>query len=505
MSLFTDAYHFYVAGLSLFIDPLILAFLLLGTIIGVVIGIIPGLTSTMGMAVFTPLTFGMDPYSAIIFLVGIYVGSVYSGSITAILVNIPGTPGAIVTGLEGYPMTLRGESGRAIGISATASLMGGLVGIVFLVTFAPMISKIALKFDSMDYVALAFLGLSLISYISSESILRGLIGVILGLLMATVGADPMTGYARFTFNIGELYSGLPFIPVLIGLFGLPEVLENIRMHGFRGKIQRITNIFPKWKDLKRIIFPSVRGGLVGTAIGAIPFASGAISIIMNYAIEKMIAKDKDSFGKGDLRGLAAPEASNNASIGGALIPLLTLGIPGDPMTAILLGAFLIHGITPGPLLFENNADLISSIFIANTICTSIIFVIGITCAKYLAKLITIPQRFLGPVILMFCLIGSYAIQNSLFDMGVFVIVGILGYFLRKINISAAPIVLGFILGPIFEDNLRRSLMVSEGDWSIFVTRPSSLVLLIIGVLILFSPLIFRVFTKKRGVVDKSYA
>jgi len=368
-----------------------------------------------------------------------------------------------------------------------------------------MISKIALKFDSMDYVALAFLGLSLISYISSESILRGLIGVILGLLMATVGADPMTGYARFTFDIGELYSGLPFIPVLIGLFGLPEVLENIRMSGFRGKIQRITNIFPKWKDLKRITLPSVRGGLVGTAIGAIPFASGAISIIMNYAIEKMIAKDKDSFGKGDSRGLAAPEASNNASIGGALIPLLTLGIPGDPMTAILLGAFLIHGITPGPLLFENNAALISSIFIANTICTSIIFVIGITCAKYLAKLITIPQRFLGPVILMFCLIGSYAIQNSLFDMGVFVVVGILGYLLRKINISAAPIVLGFILGPIFEDNLRRSLMVSDGDWSIFVTRPSSLVLLIIGVLILFSPLIFRVFTKKRGLVNKSYA
>jgi len=499
ISFFTDAYYFYVNGLPLFLDLSVVAFLVLGTIIGLVIGILPGLTSTMGLAVFTPLTFGMEINLALIFLVGIYVGSVYSGSITSILINIPGTPGAIVTGLEGYPMTLRGESGRAIGISASASLIGGMVGIVFLVFFAPAISKVALKFDSIDYVALAFLGLSMVSYISGKSVFRGVIGVILGLLMASIGADPMTGYARFTFNQGNLYGGLAFIPVLIGLFGLPEILDHIKMHGSQGKIQRITKIFLRWKDLKKIAFPSVRGGLVGSAIGAIPFASGAISVIINYALERMFAKkkDRDFFGKGYIPALAAPEASNNASIGGALVPLLTLGIPGDPMTAVLLGAFLIHGITPGPMLFVNNAEIMSSIFIANTICTAIIFVIGITCAKYLAKLISIPQRFLGPVILMFCLVGSYAINNSLFDMGVFVIVGILGYFLRKVGVLAAPMILGFILGPMFEENLRRSLIVSGGVWSVFFTRISSLVFIIIGTLMLFSPIVLNCVQKKR--------
>jgi len=282
------------------------------------------------------------------------------------------------------------------------------------------------------------------------------------------------------------------IPVLIGLFGLPEVLTNIDMNIFPGRIQRFTNVFPKLSDLKKTAGAIVRGGVVGTFIGAIPFAGGAISVMMNYAIEKMISKAPESFGKGNIRGVAAPESSNNASVGGALIPLLTLGIPGDPMTAVILGAFLIHGICPGPLLFENNPQFISSIFIGNTLCTALIFVIGITCAKYLAKLITIPQRFLGPIILMFCIVGSYAIRNSVFDVGVFVFCGLAAFLLRKIDIMPAPIVLGFILGPMFEDNLRRVLLVSEGDWTSFFTRPSSLVMILLGCFILFSPLVFRI-------------
>ncbi|MBW1667575.1 MAG: tripartite tricarboxylate transporter permease [Deltaproteobacteria bacterium] len=496
MSILVNGYHFYIAGWHLFMSPLMIGFLFLGTIIGIVFGVIPGLTSTMGLAVFIPLTFGMDPYVGIVLLMGIYVGSIYAGSITAILVNIPGTPGAIVTGLEGYPMTLKRESGRAIGISATASLLGGFIGIIFLSLLAPAISKVALRFNSVDYVALAFLGLSVVSYISSGSILKGLIAVVIGLMLASVGTDPMTGAPRFTFGSNEVYSGLPLIPVLIAFFGLPEVLENINLNVPVTKMKEFTKIIPTHSDLKQISGAVIRGGILGTFIGAVPFAGGAISCMMNYAIEKMISKEPESFGKGNIRGLAAPEASNNASVGGALIPLLTLGIPGDPMTAVILGAFLVHGISPGPLLFEKNPEFISSIFIGNTLATLLIFIIGISCAKYFAKLISIPQRILAPIIMIFCIVGSYAIRNSIFDIGIFAFFGIGAYLLRKVGIMPAPLVLGFILGPIFEENLRRVLMISGMDWSLFIKRPSSVIMLAVGCLILFSPLIFKMMKPK---------
>jgi putative tricarboxylic transport membrane protein len=490
MEFVSNAVGLYATSLPFFLNLATIGFLLLGTAIGITFGAIPGLTSTMSLALFTPLTFGLDPKLAIVFLIAIYAAAVYGGSLSAILINVPGTPSAIVTGLEGYPMGQRGEAGRAIGLATLASAIGGLFGMLVLMLVAPAVAKFALKLHSSEYALVALLGISLIAYISGENIVKGLLAGFIGLLIATVGMDPMGAYPRFTFGLADLVGGVELIPALIGIFGVTEVFMQVELGLVqKAERQKISGILSCLSEIKRFWGVILRSSPIGTFIGAVPGAGGSIAAMTSYAIEKRVSKSGIDFGTGVPEGIVAPESANNASVGGALIPMLTLGVPGDPMTAVLIGALLFHGLAPGPLLFQEHPDFISAIFIALTLSCFLILLFGIGGSKLLAKLLTIPKYVLMPAIMIFCVVGSYTIRQSLFDIGVAIACGILGYLLRKVEVPIAPIALGLILGPLLEDNLRRTLMVSGGSFAPFITRPGSLMLTILIIIILSVPFI----------------
>lgn len=491
MELFT--LDLYLAGLEFFTDPAMFLSAFAGVLIGIVFGALPGLSSTMTLAVFIPFTFGMHPVFAFAFLLGLYTGSVYGGSISAILINIPGTPNAIATGFDGYPLCQQGKAGKAIGIATVSSAMGGAFSILVLMFAAPLVASLALKFSAEEYVGLTLLGLSIIAIISPGSTLKGLITGVIGLMIGIVGLDPITSYPRFYMGQAELIDGISAVPVMIGAYGLSEMLLQISDYkSLKIVKQELVNIIPNRQEIKSIFGTVVRSSFIGVIIGAIPAAGGSIAALVAYGQEKRLGKRKELLGTGIIEGVAAPEAANNASTGGALIPMMTLGIPGDAMTAVLMGGLVIQGLRPGPLLFQQQLPFVSSIFIS--LLLSVVFMLGLGLfgAKYFAKLITFPKRFLIPAILMFSLVGSYAISNSTFDIWVMLIAGVVSFFLRKMSFSVAPIILGMILGPLFESNLRRSLILSQGDWATFIQRPISLFFLVIVVLVLAGPSLMKV-------------
>ncbi len=492
MEFLSNTANLYFASADLFFSPGMIFLALLGTFLGIIFGAIPGLTSTMGIAIFIPLTFGLDPNRAIVFLMGIYFGSVYGGSISAILVNVPGTPAAVATVLDGYPMALKGEAGRAIGIATLSSCLGGVVGLFFLILIAPILAEFALKFASQEFVALVLLGLSIISYISAVSVVKGLIGGVIGLLLGTVGEDPMTAYPRFTMGTPYLISGLELIPVMIGLFGIAEILYQVEIiKRSTHVVQKLEKIIPSLGELKNLGSIIVRSSFIGTFIGAIPAAGPTIASIVSYGIQKRISHKSEEMGTGIPEGIAAPEGANNASVGGAMIPMLTLGIPGDSMTAVLIGALIIHGLQPGPVLFKTHPVFVSAIFIGMTVSIILTGLMGLCGARFFARMLMIPKHILLPVILIFCMVGSFAIRNSCFDVGVAMLFGFLGFILRKVEIHPAPIILGLILGRLLEDNFRRAMILSRGDITTFFTRPMSLIILLIAIFIIFSPLYRR--------------
>jgi len=482
----------YLLGLPFFANPMMFLSSFLGVLIGIVFGALPGLTATMTIAVFIPFTFGLSPTIAFAFLLGLYTGSVYGGSISAILINIPGTPSAIATGFDGYPLCQQGRAGEAIGISTISSTFGGLFSVIVLSFAAPFVAGFALKFSAEEYVGITLIGLSVIAIISEGSTLKGLIGGVIGLTIGIVGLDPITGYARFYMGKAELLDGINSIPVMIGAYGLSEMLLQISdvKHTFVVK-QVIGRLLPPWKELKRIPGTLFRSSIIGVLIGALPAAGGSIASLVAYGQEKRFGKRKELLGTGIVEGIAAPEASNNASTGGALIPMLTLGIPGDAMTAVLMGGLIIQGLRPGPLLFQQQMPFVSSIFLSLLLSVVFMFVLGLLGARGFAKLISFPKKYLIPAILVFSLVGSFAINNSIFDIWVLIVAGIIGFFLRKLSFSIAPIILGMILGPLFESNFRRALMLSQGDWTTFITRPISLGCLIIVVFVLAGPWLIR--------------
>ena len=496
MEFISGAFNLYFKSLPLFIDPTTIGLLFLGSVIGIIFGSLPGLTSTMALALFTPLTLELEPKQSFVFLIAIYNLSVYGGSISAILINIPGTPSAIVTGLDGHPMAKRGEAGRAIGLATVASALGGFFGMLVLILVAPSIAKLALKFHSTDYALLALMGITLIAYISGRSVIKGLIAGFLGLLIASIGQDPMVAFPRFTFGLMDLTGGVEFIPALIGIFGVTEVLVQLE-EGFiqERSRQKISKILSCFSELKRLWGTIIRASAIGTFIGAVPGTGGSIAAMTSYGIEKQSSRRSEEFGTGIPEGIVAPESANNASVGGALIPMLTLGIPGDPMTAVLIGSLLFHGLVPGPLLFQKHPDFVSAIFISLTLSSFIILLLGILGARFFAKVLHLPKYILMPTILVLCIIGSYAIRMSLFDVGVTSILGILGFLLNKVGIPVAPISLGMILGPLLEDNFRRALVISGGSYAPFYTRPSGLLLIFITILILVFPFIQKRFRR----------
>jgi putative tricarboxylic transport membrane protein len=471
--------HGFQSVFTLQIFPL----LILGVTGGIVIGSLPGLTATMGVAILLPFTFGMSPTAALVMLVGIYIGAIYGGSIAAILLRTPGTPAAAATVADGNALVEQGKAGVALSMSAIASFTGGLISTIMLITLSPLLAKFALRFSAPEYFMLAIFGLTIIASISSKNIVKGFLGGFFGLFLATIGMDPVTSFPRFTFGNIQMLNGLSIIPVLIGLFAVAEAL--IQLESILKKQKKHSTITNRklisLKDVLSVTPTMVKSALMGTFIGSIPGAGADIAAFISYNEAKRSSKTPEKFGNGHLQGIAAPEAGNNGVTGGALVPLLTLGVPGDAVAAILLGALIIQGIAPGPMLFEKNPEIVYGLFSSMLVGNVLMLIIGLTCIRFFSRIVDIPKKLIIPMILILSIVGSYAINNNLFDVLVTILFGIIGYLLCKVEIPQSPIVLALILGPMAESNLRKSILMYEGSWSFLYTRPITIAFIILSI------------------------
>ncbi|MGL1890295.1 MAG: tripartite tricarboxylate transporter permease [Spirochaetaceae bacterium] len=472
---------------TIFTNPLSLVFVLIGVTAGIIVGSLPGLTATMGCALLIPFTFNMHPIQGLLMLMGIFSGGIYGGSISGILIRTPGTPAAAATLLDGHPLSQKGEAGKAIGIATIASFVGGTIGALIMSFLSPQIAKIGLKFGPAEFFSLAIFGLSMIVSISGKSILKGVISALFGLLLTTIGFDPLSGVPRFAFGSQNLLGGITFIPALIGLFGFAQVFRNIEKMELIPHIKsNVGRILPTGKELVKLLPTMLKSGTLGTFIGSVPGLGCDIAAFIAYGEAKRTSKHPEKFGKGALEGIAAPEAANNGATGGAMIPMLTLGIPGDAVTAVLLGALTIHGLQPGPLLFRDHLEIVYPIFAGMILCQLALLIVGLSGAKLFAKLININRKILTPVIFLLCIMGSYAMRFSFFDVGLALVIGIVAYFMEYGGFSVSPILLALILGPMAEQNMRRALMLSHGDLTTFLTRPISIIFLLLAVFVIIS-------------------
>jgi putative tricarboxylic transport membrane protein len=458
----------------------------LGSFLGLFVGMIPGMTISSGIIIVLPITFVLDPSFSMALLLGLYVGGMMGGSFSAILLNIPGTPSASATMIDGHPMAVRGEAGRALGIAIFASFLGGLFSFLSLYLIAPLLAEVALRFQAPDLFSLVLFGLTIICSFAAKSLVKGLLSAVIGLLIVTVGQDPVMGTARFTFDSVHMLSGFHFLTAMIGLFAIPELVDNLKTLNAgpapARPVSRFGSILPALADFKAIRLPVAVGSLTGAFLGILPGVGGPIAAFISYDYAKKMSKTPERFGTGAVEGIAAPEAANNAVTGGALIPMMTLGIPGDPVTAILIGALLVHGLAPGPLLFMERADfaytIIFSFFWAN------IFNLFIALAglRSLVKVLAMPKAILMPSIALLCVIGSYALNNSFFDIFVMFFFGLLGLAMRRLRMPVVPLLLALVLGRPLEEHLRVALTGSQGDPSIFFTSPFSLLFLCLSAL-----------------------
>ncbi len=492
--------HNLTIGLKEFGQFLPILMMFIGVVVGIIVGVLPGLSPSIGVALMLPVTFGLDPMSALVLLVSVYLSSNYGGSITAIAINTPGTPGAVATTFDGYELTKQGKPLYALRTSLTASTVGGLVGTIILILFSVPLARVALSFESYEYFALGVFGLTIISSLAGKSPLKGFIASALGLLLVTIGFDTELPFSRFTMGIAELSDGIEFIPALIGLFALGEIFYSIEKGDYTEKQEKarvdLTKTLP-FKKLMKLKSLMLKSSIIGTLVGTIPGAGGTIATFIAYDSAKNSSKRPEDFGKGSLEGVAAPEAANNGSVGGALVPLLTLGIPGSASTAVLIGALMIHKLNPGPELFEKDPGLVYGIFISLFFANIVMFFLGLAGNKLWIKIISAPKSLLYPIILALSFIGSYFINNSVFDVGICITFGVMGWILKRGDFPTAPVVLGLILGKMIEENLRLSLV--KGDWVDFVTRPGSLIILILAVVSFFIPYIRKTISKrKRG-------
>jgi putative tricarboxylic transport membrane protein len=487
----------YTAGLANTFQPDVLLFSLIGTATGLIFGAIPGLSATIGVAILTPLTFSMKTEPSFALLLGVYCGSIYGGSISAILINVPGTIAAIMTTLDGYQMCKKGEAGLAIGLATTASFIGGVISALALAFLAPPIAEFAIHLSAQEYFAVCLFGISVIVYISGDSLLKGGISAALGLLLATIGLDPTTAYARFTFGSTDLLGGVNLIALMVGMFGLAEVMRLAEGEAVVLKnIATVDRVVPKLRELWDLRYTLLRGSVIGVFIGAVPATGGSIAAIVTYGLEKRISRHPETFGRGEHRGIVGPESANNASTGGCMIPMMTLGIPGDIVTAILIGALILHGLRPGPILFRDNPAVVSSIFLLMLISNFIFLFLGLFAARYFAKLITLPRYALITMILCLATVGTYSIENSLFDVWILLVGGVAGYVMTKIGIPVTPLILGFTLGPLLESYLRQGLILSYGNPIDFFSRPISATFFALTVLVFVSPYFVRMFAER---------
>lgn len=471
--------------------------ILCGVLFGIFTGALPGLSSTMALAIVIPFTFSMDPATSLILLGAIYCASVYAGSIPAILLNTPGTPSAAATVIDGFEMTKKGYSAKALGIAAVASGFGGIVSVLFLSTLAPFLAIQSLRFGPPEYFALAVFGLTIISSLAGNNPYKGLLAGALGIFLATVGMDPIIGYARYTFGSPALLEGFSLIPVLIGLFSASQAF--LLMLSSKSSTKNVFDLsdipkvkgklLPSFKELKELTPNMTRSSLLGTAIGIIPGVGSDPAAFIAYNEAKRWSKHKEEFGKGSPHGIAAPESSNNAVTGGSLIPLLSLGIPGNAVSAIFLGGLLIHGLRPGAELFTASSHIVYPLFFSMLIANILVVIFGLLGAKGFSKILVIKPVILGPIILVLSIVGSYAINNNMFDVWIMLIFGLLAFFMRRYGFPVAPIVLALILGPLAESSLNQSLLMSGENWTIFFTRPISAVLLVVAIITFVVPFI----------------
>ncbi len=488
------------------VSPELLFLTALGTFLGVYIGAIPGLSVTMAVSILISFTFSWDINNALCLMVGVFMGGVYGGSRTAILLNIPGAPSAIATALDGYPMAQKGEAGRAIGLSTVMSVIGGFVGIIVLAAAAPMVSQFAIQFQPRDYLMLGMLGIMLISSLSQGSFAKGMFTGALGILVGTVGLDSLTAEERFTFGIVELWNGISPIAVMIGMFGVAEALNQLHHMDKASVKQKLSRIIPEWADVRRYLPLSLQSSLLGVIIGALPGTGGDIAALLAYDQAKRSTKNPEvPFGQGAKEGLIAPEAANNAAVGGAYIPMLTLGIPGDAVTAVFIGALYIHGLNPGPLLLVENPSIfwftVGNLVLANIF----VLIFGLTGIRIFTKMVSCPKGVLIPLIMILSIVGSYAITNSITDVWWALGFGIVGYFMKMYNYPVAPVILGVILSDLMDQNWRRALL-SEGDnvfaafGSIFTSPISSVLFIAVALIYLsntpFWPKLKSVFFKR---------
>jgi putative tricarboxylic transport membrane protein len=477
-----------VTGFGIALIPVNLFFVVAGQLIGVSVGVLPGINASMAVAVLLPVTFGLGPEVSLMFLAGIYMGAMFGGSITSILLRVPGTSTAAVIALDGYEMTRQGRAGLALGITAIGSWIAGTFSLIVLMSLGPGLASVALAFGPPEYFALIVLGLAMITSLGNKSLVKGLIAGTVGLLIGTVGMDPATGTSRFTFGVLGLDNGISFIAVLIGIFAVTQSLVNLQLqvthHFYR---DRMTTLLPSWAEFKGCFAAIVRGSLLGTFIGMLPGAGATAAAFMSYSVEARISKNPERVGKGDINCVAGPGSADNAAAGGALLPLLSLGIPGSETTAVLLGALMIHGINPGPLLFTQHTDLIwaliASLYIAN--CLGLLLAtVGI---KPLTQILRLPTSVMSAFILVMSVVGSYSINNSMVEVWTMLTFGILGYLMKWLALPVAPLILALVLGPMAEKSFTQSLFMSDGSLQIFLDRPITLAFLILAFLSLFLP------------------
>ena len=459
-------------GFAVAFLPINLLYCFIGVFLGTLIGVLPGLGPVAAMALLLPVTFHIPPIGAIIMFAGIYYGAMYGGSTTAILVNIPGEASSVMTCRDGYQMARQGRAGSALGICAIASFVAGTLSIVGLSFVALPLANIALRFGYPEYFALMCVGVTLVVYLGSSSVSKALIMAFLGLFLSTVGMDLFTGRPRFVFGQNELLDGLDLTPIIIGLFGISEVLRNIVEKPERQIIStKLSNLLPTREDWRTSWKPTLRGSALGFLLGILPGGGAIVSSFAAYSIEKKLADDPDRFGQGAIEGVAAPEAANNAATGGAFVPLMTLGIPSNVVMAVIMGTLLLHGITPGPLLVKEHPDLFWGVITSMYIGNIMLLILNLPLIGIWVQVLHVPYRILFPLILLFCAIGTYSVSSSLFDVNVMLAFGVLGYLMGRYGFDGAPLILCFVIGPIMEETLRQSLLLSNGSFAIFFTRP----------------------------------
>src|SRR5215475_13750240 len=479
-------------GFSVALQPAVLLYALVGCVVGTLVGVLPGVGPLAGISLLLPATFGLTATNAIVMLAGIYYGAMYGGSTTSILMRIPGEAASVMTCIDGYAMARKGRAGAALAVAAVGSYVAGTVSVVGLMLLAPPLASFALRFGPPEYFALLLLGLLVLAYMSSGSMLKSLVMAALGLLLGMIGIDPMTGFFRFSYGIVELGDGIGVVPTAVGLFGISEILLSAG-GATRAEIHkaRLRELLPSRQEWRDSTWPIARGTVLGFLIGIIPGPGHVISSFVSYAVERRLSKHPERFGHGAVEGVAGPESANNSATSGAFVPMLALGLPSGPIPAVMIAAMMVHGVSPGPLLITQKPELfwgfIASMYVGNVV----LLILNLPLVGIFVNILRVPYPLLYPVILVFCVLGVYAVNGSAVDVGIMTVMGALGYLLRKFDFETAPVVLGLILAPMLEMSFRQSLSMSSGSYAIFVTRPiASVMLLVAVVLLLFSLLPF---------------